>query len=333
MNFNDILNSQINEALDLKQDKKYFDLLIKSAPKLLKVLQFGESYPSVIELKKQLNIITSQEVVPFLQKAEYSFSNYEQDVIEKLTGNSSNNYFCFFNKTKIDNTTSIEVIKDEINNASKINLTALIEICDSIIGLNKLFAFIGKHMASVKDIKELKDFYKARTNIVYTSKTGEQYTVDYNNNQLNFYVNSKRIFYIHNYMNNKEALYDEKTGQRYELSHADLSLYSKMISPSTLKLAEDVLKLLKTKLFFNDAKDIKYKSAVAKQVLMSNNIDLFNFDAKDARYIFIEAIKDTFRQNHDRNIIFNNFDIKCEKDSDLNYVLKVNIIAKLNPFQ
>lgn len=52
MNFNDILNSQINEALDLKQDKKYFDLLIKSAPKLLKVLEFGESYPSVIELKK-----------------------------------------------------------------------------------------------------------------------------------------------------------------------------------------------------------------------------------------------------------------------------------------
>ena len=43
MNFNDILNSQINEALDLKQDKKYFDLLIKSAPKLLKVLEFGES--------------------------------------------------------------------------------------------------------------------------------------------------------------------------------------------------------------------------------------------------------------------------------------------------
>lgn len=188
-------------------------------------------------------------------------------------------------------------------------------------------------MASVKDIKELKDFYKARTNIVYTSKTGEQYTVDYNNNQLNFYVNSKRIFYIHNYMNNKEALYDEKTGQRYELSHVDLSLYSKMISSSTLKLAEDVLKLLKTKLFFNDAKDIKYKSAVAKQVLMSNNIDLFNFDAKDARYIFVEAIKDTFRQNHDRYLSFNTLDIKCEKDSDLNYVLKVNIIAKLNPFQ
>lgn len=54
MNFNDILNSQINEALDLKQDKKYFDLLIKSAPKLLKVLEFGESYPSVIELKKTI---------------------------------------------------------------------------------------------------------------------------------------------------------------------------------------------------------------------------------------------------------------------------------------
>ena len=112
-----------------------------------------------------------------------------------------------------------------------------------------------------------------------------------------------------------------------------ISLYSKMISSSTLKLAEDVLKLLKTKLFFNDAKDIKYKSAVAKQVLMSNNIDLFNFDAKDARYIFIEAIKDTFRQNHDRYLSFNTLDIKCEKDSDLNYVLKVNIIAKLNPFQ
>lgn len=43
-----------------------------------------------------------KEVVPVFQKAEYSFSNYEQEVIEKLTGNSSNNYFCFFNKTKID---------------------------------------------------------------------------------------------------------------------------------------------------------------------------------------------------------------------------------------
>ncbi len=28
MNFNDILNSQINEAIDLKQDKKYFDLFV-----------------------------------------------------------------------------------------------------------------------------------------------------------------------------------------------------------------------------------------------------------------------------------------------------------------
>ena len=45
---------------------------------------------------------------------------------------------------------------------------------------------------------------------MYTSKIGERYTVDYNNNQLNFYVNSKRIFYIYNYINNKEALYDEK---------------------------------------------------------------------------------------------------------------------------
>ena len=40
MNFNDILNSQINEVIDLKQDQKCFDLLIKSAPKLLKVLEF-----------------------------------------------------------------------------------------------------------------------------------------------------------------------------------------------------------------------------------------------------------------------------------------------------
>lgn len=46
-------------------------------------------------MQSQLNTITPQEAIPFLQKVEYSFSNYEQEVIEKLTGNSSNNYFLF----------------------------------------------------------------------------------------------------------------------------------------------------------------------------------------------------------------------------------------------
>lgn len=68
MNFNDILNSQINEAIDLKQDQKCFDLLIKSAPKLLKVLEFGKAISNFKLLQSQLNTITSQEVIPFLQK-------------------------------------------------------------------------------------------------------------------------------------------------------------------------------------------------------------------------------------------------------------------------
>ena len=66
MNFNDILNLQINEALDLKQDKKYFDLLVKNTPKLLKVLEFGKAIPNFKLLQSQLNTITSQEVIPFL---------------------------------------------------------------------------------------------------------------------------------------------------------------------------------------------------------------------------------------------------------------------------
>lgn len=333
MNFNDILNSQINEAIDLKQDQKCFDLLIKSAPKLLKVLEFGKAIHNFKLLQSQLNTITSQEVIPFLQKVDYQFSDYYKDIIESLTKSNTNNFIAFFNKDKINNTNPIESIKKEVNNASQINLASTIQICKSIIGLNKLFTFIGKSYTDIKNVTDLINFYRPRTDIEIISATKQKYTVKINNDKLYFYVDGKCVIDVGMYAFATEKLNDNITGETYELNYVDPKFYSKMISPSTLKLAEDVLKLLKTKLFFNDVKDVKFSGEVAKQILMSNNIDLFNFDAKDARYIFAEAIKDTFRQNHDRNIIFNNFDIKCEKDSDLNYVLKVNIIAKLNPFQ
>lgn len=180
---------------------------------------------------------------------------------------------------------------------------------------------------------DLINFYRPRTDIEFISATKQKYTVKINNDKLYFYVDGKCVIDVGMYAFATEKLHDSTTGKTYELNHVDSKFYSKMLSSSTLKLAEDVLKLLKTKLFFNDAKNVKFKGDIVKHVMSMINIDLFKFDPKDARYIFVEAIKDTFRQNHDRALRFNNLDIKCEKASNGNYVLKVNINAEFNPLQ
>lgn len=67
----------------------------------------------------------------------------------------------------------------------------------------------------IKDFEKLfndvKEEYKIDSDLnIWVGDNPLKRPLLYGNNQLNFYVNSKRIFYIHNYMNNKEALYDEK---------------------------------------------------------------------------------------------------------------------------
>ena len=332
MNFNDILNSQISEASNTNdQARKCLDLVIKNTSKLLKVLDFANKYDNVIELKKQLTNISSQDVIPFIRDAEYELSKYDNEYIQKLTGNKGNNIICYFNGDKFKGIKSYYDISDELTNETQLNLTVIIKICESIIGLNKLFSFIGKKFIDVKSMDELKNFYKTYSDIDFIAANGEKYNVKFSGRQCDLIVNGERIFFIGTNVIGNDILGDLKNNKQYMINGINPENYNKTLSASNVKLAEDVLKLLKTKLFFNDVKDVKNRKEILKQILIANNIELFNFDPKDARYIFVEAIKDTFKQEHDRNIFFNNIDIKCERDNELNYVLKVNIVAKFNP--